>query len=94
MVRMTMKATQSHASSAGAMNICWCDLNQGPRSHSKCLSARISERILSIVSALKSWRQGKYNDGMKGQCNSHLATTWSSAQEDMVSFPVVFTTMP
>ena len=74
--------------------ICWCDLNQGPRSHSKCLSARISERFLSSVSALKSWRQEKYNDGMKGQCNSHLATTWSSAQEDMVSFPVVFTTMP
>ena len=54
--------------------ICWCDLNQGPRSHSKCLSARISERFLSSVSALKSWRQEKYNDGMKGQCNSHLVT--------------------
>ena len=66
--------------------ICWCDLNQGPRSHSKCLSARISERFLSSVSALKSWRQEKYNDGMKGQCSSHQVTTWSSAQEDMVSF--------
>ena len=61
--------------------MCWCDLNQGPRSHSKCLSARISERILSSVSALKSWRQEKYNDGMKGLCNSHLVTTWSSAQD-------------
>ena len=66
--------------------ICWCDLNQGPRSHSKCLSARISQRFLSNDSALKSWRQEKYNDGMKGQCSSHLVTTWSSAQEDMVSF--------
>ena len=64
--------------------ICWCDLNQGPPSHSKCLSARISERFLSSVSALKSWRQEKYNDGMKGQCHSHLVTTWSSAQEDIV----------
>ena len=63
--------------------MCWCDLNQGPRSHSKCLSARISERILSSVSAIKSRRQEKYNDGMKGLCKSHLVTTWSSAQEDI-----------
>ncbi len=42
--------------------ICWCDLNQGPRSHSKCLSARISQRFLSSVSALKSWRQEKYQE--------------------------------
>ncbi len=108
MVWMTMKVTQSHASSVGASDqssagaisirglvltpnvftygldddegypitciicwcersiVCWCDLHQGPRSHSKCLSARISERFLTSLSALQSWRQEKYNNGMKG----------------------------
>ena len=72
----------------------WCDLNHGPRSHSKCLSARISDRILSSVSALKSWRQEKYNDGMKGLCNSHLVTTWSSAQDLIRSHRGCFPALP